>query len=395
MARRTRSSVTMRVMLSDDALAHIFTFLDAMDLLSTVRTCRAFNLLVAARPAVCEAALFDADPFAVVGPSGVAAALHLGLSILDVVRRLGDTHCSQCRAPGAIIFDRTSFRRFCNHESCPLPPDCMRALLFNRFCFFPQHAPGVLAVSSERELRAAIGSATTTAPNFRSTIVVTQSLELSDQLMICWAKLCGARGQRVKLTCLTGPVVVTCGMVHLEDLELVSGDAAGLCGDCGVYHDGNFPAVEVIHGEMLLRNVRIHGVQGSAVMNDGGSVSLDSCDIRSDEFIGVINKSADDPSADSHSVAAVVVATSAPAATDHSFFMSSRGCTFSGSLWHISAGADISEADEGALVAANCFRPGSCLAFPDEPVTRHLSEHAGGRIQPWRPGCLHRTSSST
>lgn len=255
----------------------------------------------------------------------------------------------------------------------------MRFMLLNRFFFRPQHAPDITIVSSERELCTAIESirASVTPQTFFMNCVV---------VVLVAGRVKLGRGRQVKLTCRTGPVVMAFGMVHLEDLELVSGDSSDLCDDCGSYHDDNFPAVEVVHGTLLLRNVRIHGVQGSAVMNDRGSVSLDSCDIHSDEFFGVINKSVDF-FADSLSMAAVAVAVPKPAEVDQGFFMSSRDCTFSGSLWHISAGADISVADEGALMAANHFCGSSCISLLGEPVSRHLSNYAGGRIQPWRPGC--------
>jgi hypothetical protein len=105
-------------------------------------------------------------------------------------------------------------------------------------------------------------------------------------------------------------------------------------------------------------------------MNDCGAIVLNDCAIYSQTYFGVINKSERKEEAGGSASAA------------GRFFASISGCTFSGSMWHISAGADISSVDRLALEAANRFEGNA------EAVTGHHSEYTGGCIQPWRPNWL-------
>lgn len=102
------------------------------------------------------------DPLAVVGPAGVARALHAGLPMLDVVRRLGDSRCGGCRARGALFFDTHTFQRVCSRPGCPFPPGASVATckpLINRFFFVSKHSPDAARVATEAELLAAIADA--------------------------------------------------------------------------------------------------------------------------------------------------------------------------------------------------------------------------------------------
>jgi hypothetical protein len=103
-------------------------------------------------------------------------------------------------------------------------------------------------------------------------------------------------------------------------------------------------------------------MSGSAVMNNTGSIVMDNCDVDSESFYGLINKSSG----------------------TSGFFASVRASRFTGSLWHISAGADLTTEDEEALLAPNEFLE------EEENVTRNTTEWTKGIVQPWRRGCLQR-----
>jgi hypothetical protein len=203
-------------------------------------------------------------------------------------------------------------------------------------------------------------------------VVVTESLQLEQQLETAFPVRLVASRPGISLSHSGGPVLMaTCALV--EGLTLCSGseEAQGYyCADCDSFHESEeqsfFPALELFKhsgmstkgGWMILRCCKIMGKQGSAVMCDSGNISLDACEVASSSFFGLICKSTE--------------AFSPP------FSASLRSCIFRESLWHISAGPDVSEEDIKALMA------GSRMENPGEAVTKHNSEWTGGVLQPWR-----------
>jgi len=364
-------------MLSDDVIVKALASLDIKDLLSVVRTSRSFKDLVNANPHVCESALFDVDPFAVLGPTGVVSALRTGLPILTLLNRLGDSRCAKCRAVGAINFDPGALKRVCNRSSCMQSRFSVDISLLNRFFYTSKSANTCTKVSTEEQLDQAIqmlqAHQTWTVAHM-STIVVTKSLVLSRTLALMFPlKLCGAH-EGITLTCRNGPVVMTWGKLYLEDIRLVSGKPFEHAWDaffpavelCIWNDDGGGNSLWIPRGCLLMRNTHVEAHQGSAIMNDSGLLSVDQCSAYSPCFFGIISKSKKMPGS-------------------LAFLLSARRCRFTGSKWHISSGADLSDSDVAALETANEFVDGVVTC---ENVTRSMVEYVGGCVQPWRPDCL-------
>lgn len=309
-----------------------------------------------------EGSICDVDPFAALGARGVIAALHppapkRGLGPLELLARLGEPLCAVCGDGVGAHLSLVEFHRLC--EDCAEGLGEEAKLCFNRFLF--KHSE-VIPVASEEELLEALAG--DEAFNFSRTILLTSSIELEHGLLLdhYHVRIRGIDGV-VTLSCASGPAITVYKRFALvESLNLVSG---GELDDDEYGDSSHWPAIEAViaPASLLLRGCAIEGNVGSAVMVDGCSAVLERCMVLSDSFYGLICKTR---GADT-------------------FFAAAYGCSFQGSMWHISAGAEIAGGEEAALFAANFFS-----VEADERVTKMNKEWPRGVVQPWRRGWLRR-----
>ena len=288
------------------------------------------------------------------------------MSPLELLRRLGNPACALC-GDCTHLLDLLEVSRVCNECAEGLEEEAT-VPCYNRFLF----AGSVeLHVSDEEGLREAIDDAE--QEGSPCTIVMTADIELSATLeLYCEAICLRCANKGITLRCESGPAVMSAAhFLLVEDVHMHSGCVRdSYYGD----HEGrNFPTIEAIKSSrspthMLLRNTSIHGFVGSGVMNDGNAVVLEGCSVSTEYFFGFINKT-----------------------HQGHFFAAAYGCRFSKSLWHISAGAELLEDDEKALIAANIDRAASANdGGRHEFVTRRNKEWRLGTVQPWSCGWLRR-----
>lgn len=371
-ARRLRSSVTSHLSLPEDALYIIFSFCDTQGIVRAARVCKFWLHVVDDRHLAWEAALFELDPLARLGPAGFVAAKRSGVGCLELARRLGCARCALCGKRGAPYFSiGAPWARVC--DACPALSEAPCVLLYNRFVFARKGTP----VATEAELRDAIDDANAAERDdmYGHTIVVTRDINLTGQLEVYRPlRLIGATPS-ITLTSVGGPVIMAMEGV-IEDLILVSGmPFEELSFDD---ESANFPALELFisdvnprPGGLVIRDCTIRATQGSALMCDSGRLSVSGCTIDSLCYFGLICKSTP--------------------TFEPPFLLSVRDTHFcGGSMWHISAGKDVSDDDEAALLAPNFFSNDGAEFISDtsENVTRHNSKWMGGVIQPWRRGAM-------
>ena len=365
--RRLRSSVTSFLSVPDDCLFVAFSFLDTRSIVRAARVCKVWMSVIDDRHLAWVAALFELDPLARLGPAAFLAAKRSGVGCLELARRLGGATCSLCGKRGAVFFSvGAPWDRVC--DACPLLSKAPCVFLYNRFVFSRKAAH---VVSTEKELRDAIDDANSsnTDDMFSHTIVVAQDIVLTSQLEIYSPLRLVGGAPTVTISHDEGPVIMAREGV-LENLTLVSGISYELF-DFDDDEVDHYPAVELFKGlsqhpgGLVIHNCVIQAMQGSALMCDSGRLSVSGCTIDSLCYFGLICKS---------------TPTYSPP-----FLLSVRHTHFcGGSMWHISAGEDLSEADEAALLTSNVF---SSLSPDSVSVTRER-EWGGGVIQPWRAGAM-------
>ena len=383
--------------LSDEMIATIFSFLPLPDLLECAQATRLVNHRGAPPPplrtptssphprppppprSLCravastwalsiEGSICDVDPFAALGARGVIAALHppapkRGLGPLELLARLGEPLCAVCGDGVGTRLSLVEFHRLCEECAEGLGEDAK--LCFNRFLF---KNAAVVSVANEEELREAIEVDENNDGSFTywRTIVLTNSIELKHGLAIFVPVRLRGIEDGVTLSCASATAVNVFAesFVLVESLSLVSGEADFYEEEFG--DNTHWPTVLLETGPafLLLRGCAIQGNVGSAVMClEGSSAVLENCVVSSQSFYGLICKTK---------------------GVD-TFFAAAHGCSFRGSTWHISAGAEIAGGEEAALVAANFFS-----AEADERVTKRDKEWPRGVVQPWRRGWLRR-----
>ena len=377
-SRRLRSAVASLRTLPDDCLTIVFSALYVGELLRASSVCRTWYSIIDTRHTLWAGALFELDPIAVLGPTNFVKLARGGKGCLSLAKALGDSACGRRKRKGAPFFRFGVGKRECRH--CAPFDDSPALRLYNRWFFARSEAAGATVICTEDGLRAALANASASVDNTHlGSIIIAEDIDLSAQLEFLTGAVVRIAGvhPRITLTCDSGHVLMAFNVV-LEDLVLYSGDEESLYNDD---EDGGFdpsiyfPALELcpklfsaIGGFMILKGVEVFGAQGSGIMNEGGSLSIDQSVASSSSFFSLICKSS--PPSD-------------PRVPP--FLLSVRGTRFHGdSLWHISANHPTSEADAAALTAVNSFEGDG------ERVSDGFEAWNGGVLQPWRAECLCR-----
>ena len=260
--------------------------------------------------------MFELDPAGRLGPDAIAKAMKAHrLTMLDVAKRLGDSHCQSCKRRGALYVEENTLLRLCGRggAACrvPLTPILHGYPHINRFYFARPSESVCKKVRTAQELHAAVAAAMDVGfgcDMWKSTIVVQNDIDLTDyapegdgMIVACLpVRICGAQGIRPTLTNRKMNVLMG-RWGYLETLSISSGLSDDELWN-QIEEDGygslvHHPAVETLPVTdqdtllpMILRNCDVHATVDSAIMVNGAAVSIGNCCISSTSYFGVIYK---------------------------------------------------------------------------------------------------------
>lgn len=397
--------------LPEPFLVSVLSLLDVATLVAQCSiTCKGWRKPLQQEPCIWEASMYELDPAGNFGADAIARVISTrGVDCLEVVRRLGDSTCSKCGNRGAIHVSSVALKRLC--DACftrePRRAGERWKLHINRFFFARPTEKEAKRVTTSDQLSDMV-EALNEAPIdelWKNTVVVGKDVDMSEHiglvpLVEAPMRICGAPGKRPCLTNRISCTIAGCFMV-LENLKLVSGlepeeleeaEARESCECCATGAPLYFPAIEAWYEEarmksalptVVVRDCEIHANTGAAIINIGCAASIERCVVSTQK--------------DNCGVSCYMNEKRKPA-----FAVDIHGCTFTRNRWHVSAGADLSAADEAALRTANTFiePPPAAAAIAGAGAGKEAEDswfdgtfkreegEQGGQVQPWRPGAL-------
>ncbi|KAG5191566.1 hypothetical protein JKP88DRAFT_285109 [Tribonema minus] len=365
--RRSQLQVEAKTFLPDEVVARVSSFLPLRSVLRAGLACKRWRAAISHRSVSWTTAMWELDPFAVMGPAGVIqAAAHLSGSWLQLARRLGNPTCRDAwRCPNkAFYFNKKTLLRACRQHR-----QGDHEMLMNDFLYDTKPS---FCVNSSKALLAALA-----ACHDGACIRVAAPISVGETLYVRLCRLQGHppverccnegapcnRGAKPTLHLKHGSLAPLCAIVEGLRIEAGSRWLNGESWGPGAF----FPAVSAaIPNGGLLRRCDVVSYQGSALVANSGGIVAEHCTLSTDGvFLGAVVRNAEDEKRPAIGGAGT---------------LSMRGCSVMDNQWGAFLGKDAPADVTRAVLAANTF------GHNRHEDIAELYHYAGQRVQPWRRG---------